>query len=357
MIIMGALTSKHKEFTFRVWEPETFIEIDETEVTRYNLRSEHLKTKRSRILPINYWMADKKRFSKETSVFSNPSIYFDNLSIFFLDYTLQESKMINYIVSNIKGYKKILNKLFDITINNIKAFSAKQVTKTVIHKLEIYDDLLTYHKKLMRSIINSFDQEIKTPNLILMANPRTESPMFNAYLFKHAEKYSFTSFSTFASNIAKQEIPLSNSTIEASFKGHYDLSNTTVITSSFNSLPLPENITIICLTPFYINKIIKGYSKENQSTTNFYFFLKSIKAFQTAYLSLNPNQENVSLCLRQTSFDRFILRKISQKYLERLFLIYSIVKPKKNQSLVFIENTTTSIHYALSILFQKITSI
>jgi len=194
---MGALTSKHKEFTFRVWEPQTFIEIDETEVTRYNLRSEHLKTKRSRILPINYWIADKKRFSKEPSVFSNPATYFKNLSTFFLDYTLQESKTINYVVSNIKGYKKILNKLFDVTIDNIKTFSAKQVTKTLINKLEIYDDLLTHHKKVKRSIIYSFDQELKTPNLILLANPRTESPMFNAYLFKHADKYSLLLFLLF----------------------------------------------------------------------------------------------------------------------------------------------------------------
>nr|ADZ99040.1 NADH dehydrogenase subunit G [Physarum polycephalum] len=354
---MGALTSKHKQFTFRVWEPQTFIEIDETEVSKYNLRSEHLKTKRSRILPINYWMADKKRFSKESSLFSNPSIHFKNLTYFILEYTLQESKNITYLISNIKGYKKILNKLVDITINNIKTFCAKQMTKTLITRLEIYDDLLTSHKKLPRSIISSFDHKIKHDNIILLTNPRTESPMFNSYLFKHRDKFSFISFSAFASNFIKQEIPLTTYTIDASFKGHYDLSNVTIVTSCFNTLSFPYNDNIISLTPLYINKTINIYSKEKQSGINFYLFLKSNKTFQPAFLSLNINQENINLCLGQNSFDQFILRKVSQRYLERLFLLYLIIKPKQINSLVLLANTTTTTKYDLSLLSQTITSI
>lgn len=73
---MGALTSKHKEFSFRAWEPQTFIEIDDTEISSFHLRAEHLKTKRSRLLPINYWVADKKRFSKETVFLLTPQFYF-----------------------------------------------------------------------------------------------------------------------------------------------------------------------------------------------------------------------------------------------------------------------------------------
>jgi hypothetical protein len=354
---MGALTSKHKQFTFRVWEPRTFIEIDETEVSRYNLRSEHLKTKRSRVLPINYWMADKKRFSAETSVFSNPSIFFEKLSFFILDYTLQESKNITYVISNIKGYKKILNKLADITVNNIKTFCAKQITKAVFNNLDIYDDLLTSHKKASRSIINSFEDSIKSSTVILLTNPRAESPMLNAYLFKHADKYSFISFSTFSSNIVKKEIPLTNYSILASIRGHYDLSNVTIINSSFNMLPIPDMKNLITLTPLYLNKVVKPYSKENISAVNFYLFLKANKTYQPAFLSINPNQENINLCLRQNSFDQFILKKVSQKYLERLFLLHSLIKPKKTQALILIENTTTSSKHALSILLQKITSI
>ena len=75
---MGALTSKHKEFAFRAWEPQTFVEIDDTETSSFQLRAEHLKTKRSRYLPINYWVADKKRFSKETLFFTNPTMCFQN---------------------------------------------------------------------------------------------------------------------------------------------------------------------------------------------------------------------------------------------------------------------------------------
>jgi len=354
---MGALTSKHKEFTFRVWEPQTFIEMDETEVTKYDVRSEYLKTKRSRILPINYWMADKKRFSKEQSVFSNPSIYFKHLSFFILAYTLQESKNITYIISNIKGYKKILDKFIDVSIGNIKTFCAKQMTKTLLSCLDIYDDLLTNHKKLPRAIINSFDNEIKYDNILLMTNPRTESPMFNAYLFKNHEKYSFTSFSAFASNILKQEIPLTIYSIDASFKGHHNLLNTTIITSCFNTLPIPYTENTICLTPVYITKIVKSFSKENQSALNFYLFLRSNKIFQPAFLSLNANQENVDLCLRQNSFDQFISKKVSQRYLERLFLLYSILKPRQIDSLILLENITITTNHALSLLLQTITTI
>jgi hypothetical protein len=354
---MGALTSKHKQFTFRVWEPRTFIEMDETEVSYYNLRSEHLKAKRSRILPINYWMADKKRFSNEASIFSNPSIYFEKLSYFFLDVTLQESQNINYIISNIKGYKKILDKFVDGSFNNIKTFCAKQITKAVFHRLEIYDDLLTSHKKLNRSIISSFDEKIKTTNIIFMTNPRTESPMLNAYLFKHRDNFLFTSFSSFASNILKTEIPLSPYTIEASFNGHYNLQDSTIITSCFNTLPLPQNSNMITLTPLYLNKTMRIYSKEIQSSVNLYLFMKSNKIYQPSFLSLNSNHANTSLSIGQHGFDQFILKKISQKYLERLSLLYYILRPKKNNTLVLLETTTITNKNALSLLLQTITSI
>lgn len=354
---MGALTSKHKEFTFRVWEPQTFIEIDDTELFSYRIRTEHLKTKRSRILPIRYWMADRKRFSQESSVFSYPSILFPILACYILEYTLQESKKISYMISNIKGYKKILNKLADITIDTIKLFCAKQLTKTLISCLEIYDDLITSHKKINRSVLSSFDDELLTTNICLVTNPRTESPMFNAYLFKHSEKYCFISFSTFASNIEKTEIPLSNYILEASFKGHYDLSNTTVITSSFNNLSLPNIKNIISLTPIYLNKITKSFIKDRQPFTSFSLFHKPSTSFQTSYLSINPNQDNANLVLGLNSFDRFLLRKISQKYLERLFILRLLIKPIKTNSLVLLENTTTSIEHALSLLLQTIISI
>jgi hypothetical protein len=354
---VGALTSKHKQFTFRVWEPRTFIEIDETEVSFYNLRSEHLKTKRSRILPINYWMADRKRFSDETSVFSNPSMYFLKLSYFILENTLEETQNVSYIISNIKGYKKILDKFFDVSYDNIKTFCAKQMEKTLFHRLEIYDDLLTSHKKVDRSIISSFEEKIQSTNILLLTNPRTESPMLNAFLFKNRDKYSFTSFSTFASNITKSEIPLSIYTLKASFEGHFNLDNYTVVTSCFNVLPLPNIKNILNLTPLYLNKINKLFPKENQASLNLYLFTKSNKIYQPSFLSLNQVHNYTNLCLKQNSFDQFILRKVSLKYLERLCLLSSLLKPKKTNTLVLLENTTTSNINALSLLLQTIISI
>jgi len=47
---MGALTAKKHAFTFRAWEPKTFKECDETEVSLFYLRTEHLKAKKTRIL-------------------------------------------------------------------------------------------------------------------------------------------------------------------------------------------------------------------------------------------------------------------------------------------------------------------
>jgi hypothetical protein len=59
---VGALTSKIKAFSFRTWEQRSFTETDDTESVSFRLRIEKLKTKRVRILPLKYWISNKRRY-------------------------------------------------------------------------------------------------------------------------------------------------------------------------------------------------------------------------------------------------------------------------------------------------------
>jgi hypothetical protein len=111
---MGALTAKNKRFTYRVWEQKSSIEIDDTELFPYKIRAENLKTKRVRILPIGYWMSDSKRYISEITVTKNISMFFKERLYLKLDRCLSETKHTNYLISNIKGYKKILNVFFTL---------------------------------------------------------------------------------------------------------------------------------------------------------------------------------------------------------------------------------------------------
>lgn len=40
---MGALTARTKAFAYRSWEAKTFVELDETEITRQQIRMKNLK--------------------------------------------------------------------------------------------------------------------------------------------------------------------------------------------------------------------------------------------------------------------------------------------------------------------------
>ena len=114
---MGALTAKTKEFTYRVWEQKSSIEIDDTELYPYKIRSENLKTKRVRILPVGYWMSDAKRYIGDIPVTRNITMFFKERLYLKLDkypYCLYETKHTNYLISSIKGYSKILNVFFSL---------------------------------------------------------------------------------------------------------------------------------------------------------------------------------------------------------------------------------------------------
>jgi hypothetical protein len=354
---MGALTSKITEFKHRPWEPRTIIEIDDSEVSHFNVRTEKLKTNRIRYLPIQYWISDKKRFSKISSIEATPSIHFSIQRFFFLTLTLKESKTISYLISNINGYYRILNKLFDINIKSISGFFAKRFTLSYLSKINIMDDLLINRTNAQKELLPSFDKLPLTNEIILLTNIRMESPALNAYLFKNSDKYSFVSFSTFASNIQKVEIPLSSYTINAALQGFFDLDNKTIITSCINSLPPLPSENLLTLTPRYLNKVTNKYYNLDQPSLNFIFSLRSKQIYQPIFLSNDKDQYKSNLSIGFNSFDQFVLKQINHKFLERLFILASILKPQSQSIFSTISSLQITKNNGKSILFQTTKTI
>ena len=275
-----------------------------------------------------------------------------------LSFKLKELKTITYLISNLKSYKKILDKYVDNTIDTIKIYSAKQIPKqTMIDKFEIHNDIISKRKKLILPKINNFDQSIKHDVIILLTNVRTDSPMLNAYFFKNNEKYTFISFSTFSSNTLKKEIPLSHFTLNSLFKGHFDISNATIITSNLNTLCQTNTKNIINLVPrYFFNLSLPLKYDSSLNLLNFYLFLKTIKNFSQIFLTISPNTTETKINIKKNNFDKFKIKKITQKYLERIFLLYSLMTPAKQNSLIQLKNSFI-ITDAIPLLFQTFKTI
>jgi len=353
---MGALTSKHKRFMFRVWEPSSVIEIDDTEVAPFLLRTEYLKTYRSRILPINYWISDHKRFSKERSNSLNPSLACISRSIYRLHFTLFESKLSTYIVANIKGYRKIMDKLMSNVVGHINVLSARRFTTALPKKLRIKEHLLLNHEIVYKSVIQSFNQVDQFNQLLLFANPTVESPAFNAHLFKNQEDITFKSFSSFAFNISKEEIPLSDYNTYKALQGHCDLTNTLIVSSVFNKLPVINTSNVMLLAPIYMNRCLRPYHKYQKASTNFYLFSRPCTYFKPAFLASTFKRGFTSLYLNHATFDQFALKRIEQKVLTRLHILVSLIKAdtKSNpRSITYLRSEENDI----SILLQTIKSV
>jgi hypothetical protein len=333
---MGALTAKKHAFSFRSWEPKTFKEIDETEVKLYYIRTEHLKVKRTRILPINYWMADKKRFTIINKKNDYPIIVFKNNKIFNLTYKLIEEKYNQYLISNIEGYKKIMDKFLDITTNKIACFFSKQIPNNIPNKIDIYDDILTNNIDYYRNSLENFEV-IREKKILLLTNTKEESPTLNAYLYKNSENYDFTSLSHIPSNLQKEEIPFSKYVIEKFCKGYYELKNTIIITSPLININLSNKII---LKPLYLNQKYNSYNKFENKKINFQIFKKDRKTFDLSFISSILSLNNSQLCIQPHSFDKFIQKKISNKYLERIFLLYNLIKLEEKIPKYLIKNIT-----------------
>ena len=99
-----------------------------------------------------------------------------------------------------------------------------------------------------------------------------------------------------------------------------------------------------------MNSINKVFVKDRLISLFFSFFLKASTIFQAPFLSINQHQNSTSLILSLNSFDRFLLRKISQRYLERLFILDAVIKAIKLRSLILLDNITTFNTHDISIL-------
>jgi len=310
-----------------------------------------------RYLPIQYWISDKKRFSKEESVSLNPSIHFLIHRFFLLNNILKETKNVNYMISNINGYSRILNKLFDINISSINGFFARRFKASSLSKLNIYDDLLLNRKTINKEILPSFENIDFSNEIVLLTNTRMESPALNSFLFKNSGKYTFTSFSSFSSNIQKSEIPLSNYTVNASLQGFYNLKNKTIITSCINTLPEINLENVITLTPRYLNRSTSYFNNLVKANLNIVFSARSKKMLQPIFLTNNYNQSGASLVIGQNTFDQFILKQVNHKFLTRLFLLASIIKPTQKQDYIPISLLQKKINHDQSVLFQTTKTI
>jgi len=328
---MGALTAKTREFTYRVWEQKSSIEIDDTEIYLYKIRSENLKAKRVRILPVGYWMSDLKRFSIEVPVTKNTSMYFKELHRFKLKGLLCETKHTNYLISSIKGYKKILDVFLNLRNNIINCFVAKK-TRTYFDSyknITIMNDLLINrvtinHRNQPDLTVDNFHKDI-----LLFTNPRLDSPVLNAFLFKHADNYTFTSFAAFASNIEKQEIPLSDYNLIASLQGHYNLKDKTIITSCLNISSSILNLNPRILTPVYMNKKWQPFYSETLKKQVIMSTAKPKHIFYNSFVSNNHRES--SIMLPKHICDQFTLKRVNQKWLTRLLLNINLIKATKNK--------------------------
>ena len=186
----------------------------------FYIRTEHLKIKRTRILPIKYWISDKKRYSSEADIQNYPYFIFKNIKNFNIDYKLLEKKNEQYVISNIESYKKIIDKIVDKTLEKISIFFSKKTSNNLPKKMEIYDDIITNEKKFKREILNNF--EINKKNVFLMTNTKDDSPAFHSFLYQRGEDYNFTSFGNISSNLNKEEIPSSKNNLLKFEEGKFD---------------------------------------------------------------------------------------------------------------------------------------
>jgi hypothetical protein len=379
---MGALTSKTKQFAFRSWEQRSFKEIDDTEVSLFRVRVEKLKNKRIRILPLRYWIADAKRYLQEKELIINPLMIFKEIKSFFIsNLSLQEIKNIQYLTSNTKVYSKIINKIANKKIPTLNIFLAKKLSyknynsiNTIKQNINLYSDLLNINKnnkffiRIAENNYNStFEKQLNNKKeLILLTNTRLDSPAFNSYLFQNSEKYTYISFSTFASNFKKSEIPLTTSTLIASTEGKINLTEKVVVTNLFTPDLLLETSIIarITLAPLYLqsNITFNTFKKENHlGSTNINLGLHN-KLFGDFFVSPlgSKTKANISIPLNNNIFDHYFLTKINQKFLNRLFVLYYLIRtPNTSISLAnkFIEkkriNTKRLLANSLLSLIEK----
>jgi len=219
-------------------------------------------------------MADKKRFVDSKKNFSLPILTFKNKLKFEIIKKVSEKKITQYIISNIEGYKKIIDKIK--IKQKINIFSAKRVPFTSLSKIVFFKDFPN-SANLKNKKISSFQGLIQTKNIILTTNPRLDSPAFNAYLFQNFEEFNLISLSTFSSNFVKKEIPLSKFLLIQFLKGLFDTQDTTFIESPLNMFPLTK-FAHVSLIPLYMHNLSNQFQIEKQKETEILLSKKKIKS-------------------------------------------------------------------------------
>ena len=326
---MGALTAKLIQYTYRSWEPQTVRTLDSNEVVPYQLRYEIIKTKQIRVLPTNYWVADNKRYLAEPSAIQNPSVTFINHTKIKLSYLFKEEKQSMFIISNIKGYYKIIDNFINISVINL--FMIKKHSLPQLSKYNIYDAILS--NNLLRYKTNrctNFDKDIVTNDILLLINPRGESPSLAAFLFKWADRFTFTAVSHFASNIIKEELPQHNFTSIKVLQGHLDLSNTTVIISRNNKLPQATTVTVLELAPMFMHTLSNSYMRKYNQGISLYntehAIFSNIARDMYSPSLIGMNYNGARLEINHSPFENiYPLKKVRAKLLDRLNALMMLV--------------------------------
>jgi hypothetical protein len=323
---MGALTHKNKQFTYRVWEQKSFIIIDDTEVYIYKLRSEHLKTKRVRILPVGYWIGNSKRYVEEPTGAKDVCIFFKRLCYHKSILRLKKSA---YPISSIKGYKKILNIL--LSLYTINCFIIKKTIKrSLYNNLGIICDLLVNTHTIKRLDLPELTVNNLHKDILLFTNPRLDSAVLYDFLSNLTDYHIFTSFSTFVCTIEKYEIPLSNRNLIASIQGYYKIIKKTILTSCLNLSSFTLKFHPQILAPNYISNVIIPFIHESFYKPFILSTAKLMLVFSQPFASISVSHcldtmAFVSLYIPKDVFDRFHVKKVNIKWSARVLLLFSLL--------------------------------
>lgn len=110
-----------------------------------------------------------------------------------------------------------------------------------------------------------------------------------------------------------------------------------MITSSFNTVELPRNFGILTLTPQYMTKQVNKLGKERYMSMYIALFQKTGFQFHTAYMSLNQKGYKANINLNKNNFDYLLIRTMTQKYVERIFIMLSLIYPRIRETILLIE--------------------
>jgi hypothetical protein len=353
---VGAFTSKKTQFNFRPWEAKSFIKSDDTDIVPHNLRIDRVKGKTVRLQPISYWIPDQVKMLSENKDLLSPLFVLRTINTYLY---FKELKNNSLIITDIKAYKQILNKLFDQTSTKINVFTSRKISDLTINnlchldKVSFYSDLLlNKHHKHILQIKNLQDsnvfKELITKHTIFLTNPRLHSPLLSTFLYQNQDQLEFSSFGSFVSNIKKHEIPLTTFNVIRSFEGQFDLQFKNIITSllDYNSYNSELTAAVLVIAPTYLqtNKNLNFIGKyKHISQDNFNLSSRSKQNgqfFLSSFIGLSTSKQYYHLLLPlNNKFDHYLDTKIHHKILQRLFQIFFIIKPSQKAGFTKIKIT------------------